>query len=98
MIDTAQAVLLLVVIVLTALLVLLGIQVFFILREVRRTIMKANKVLDNTASITEAVTGPITALSTLTAGLKAGTLISTLINKKKKIIGKVFGDEEEEEK
>lgn len=97
MIDTAQAVLLLVVVVLTSLLVVLGIQVFFILREIRRTISKANEVLDNTASITQAVTGPISALSTITAGLKTGSIIGSILNRKKRIIDKVFGDEDEEE-
>lgn len=97
MIDTAQAVLLLVVVVLTILLVILGVQVFFILREIRRTITKANEVLDNTASITEAVTGPISALSTIAAGLKTGSVIGSLLSRKKRIMEKVFGEDEEDE-
>src|SRR5450759_4508350 len=45
MIDPAQTALFIVIIVLTVLLVVLGIQVFFILRELRKTITKVNKVL-----------------------------------------------------
>ena len=48
MIDPAQTALFLVIIVLTILLLGLGIQVFFILRELRKTVDKANKVLDDT--------------------------------------------------
>ena len=40
MIDPAQAILFLVIIILTILLVVLGIQVFFILRELRKTLEK----------------------------------------------------------
>ena len=97
MIDTAQAVLLLVVVILTILLVVLGTQVFFILKEFRKTIYKANKVLDDAGSITESVSGPIAAFSTLAAGLKTGSFIATLLKKKNKVMGKVFGEDEEEE-
>ncbi len=96
MIDTAQAVLLLVVVILAALLIVLGVQVFFILKELRTTITKANKVLDNTSSITESISGPISTISTLTAGLKIGGLVSSLLKKRKVVMDKVFGDEEEE--
>ena len=60
MIDPAQTALFIVIIVLTVLLVILGIQVFFILRELRKTITKVNKVLDYTESITESVSKPKT--------------------------------------
>ena len=48
MIDPAQTALFFVIIVLTILLLVLGVQVFFILRGLRQTIDKANKVLDDT--------------------------------------------------
>lgn len=82
-IDTAQGVLLFVLIVLTILLLVLGVQVFFILRELRRTVTKANKVLDDTGAITESVSGPISSLSTVMAGVKAGASIASLFKKKK---------------
>ena len=47
MIDSVQLVLLVVIVVLSLLLVILGIQVFLILRELRNTIKKTNKVLDH---------------------------------------------------
>ncbi len=77
-IDTAEAVLILVLVVLTALLVVLGIQVFFILRGVRETIAKANKVLDDTGSITESVSGPIGLLSDFSTNVKVGSLFAII--------------------
>ena len=83
MTDPAQTALFLVVIVLTILLVVLGIQVFFILRELRKTIDKANKVLDDTGVITESVSKPISSLSSLAMGLKAGAKIAKILNSDK---------------
>lgn len=82
--DTAQTLLLIVVVVLTSLLLLLGIQVYFILRELRRTVTKANKVLDAAGVITESVSGPIASLSSLVTGFKTGAFIASLLNKHKK--------------
>ncbi len=84
MIDPAQTVLFLVIIILTILLVVLGIQVFFILRELRKTIDKANKVLDDTGVITESVSKPISSLSTLAMGLKTGATIAKILQGGKK--------------
>ncbi|MEK7186246.1 MAG: hypothetical protein AAB675_02700 [Patescibacteria group bacterium] len=83
MIDPAQTALFLVIIVLTILLLALGIQVFFILRELRQTINKANKVLDDTGIITESVSGPISNLSNMASGLKMGSIIASLLSRKK---------------
>lgn len=74
-IDTAEAVLLFVLLILTILLIVLGIQVFFILREFRKTVHKANKVLDETNIITKSVSGPISHLSSLG---KASTLLTAV--------------------
>lgn len=80
MIDPAQTALFLVIIVLTLLLVILGIQVFFILRELRKTIDKTNKILDDTSAITESVSGPISSFSSIAMGLKAGARIAKIFN------------------
>lgn len=83
MIDAAQAILLLVLLVLTILLLVLGFQVFFILRELRHTIAKTNKVLDDAGTITESVSGPIATFSNLANGVKTGALIAGLLKKRK---------------
>lgn len=84
MTDPAQTALFLVIIVLTILLLVLGIQVFFILRELRKTIDKANKVLDDTGVITESVSKPISSLSSLAMGLKTGAKLAKILNAGKK--------------
>lgn len=83
MIDTAQAVLLFVLLVLTILVLVLGVQVFFILRELRQTVAKANKVLDDAGMITESVSGPIATISSLATGVKTGALIAGLLKRRK---------------
>lgn len=76
MIDSVQLVLLLVIIILTILLVILGVQVFLILTDLRKTIRKANRVLDNASHITSSVSGPIATVSSLVGGLKSGSLLT----------------------
>ena len=83
--DIAQIALFIVIIILTILLLALGVQVFFILRELRKTVFKANKVLDNTNVITESVSTPLSSLSGIAAGIKTG---ASFINLFKKIISK----------
>ncbi len=91
MFDPAQILLFIVIITLTVLLVVLGIQVFFILRDLRKTISKANKVLDNTGEITESVSAPLSGLSSVLMGLKAGGVVA-------KIVKKATEEDKEEEK
>ena len=81
MFDPAQILLFIVILVLTILLVVLGIQVFFILRDLRKTISKANKVLDNTGDITQSVSQPLTSISSILMGLKAGGTIASILKR-----------------
>ncbi len=82
--DIAQSLLLAVVLILTGLLVFLGIQVFFILRELRRTLERANKILDNANSITESIARPISDFSGILDGVKTGMSLLSIFSKKKK--------------
>ncbi len=84
MIDPVQAVLLLVIILLSVLLLVLGIQVFFILRELKRTIVRATKVLENTESITESVSEPMSFISNLLLSTKSLSAISGILKSRKK--------------
>lgn len=81
MFDPAQIILFIVIIVLTLLLVVLGVQVFLILKDLRKTISKANKVLDNTGEITQSVSAPISSFSSILMGLKAGGVIANIMKK-----------------
>src|SRR4051812_30982786 len=94
MIDSVQLILLLVIITLTVLLVILGVQVFYILRDLRQTVKKTNKILENADSITEGIEGPITAISSFFLGTKANSLLS-IISLVKNFVG---GDKEAEKR
>lgn len=74
--DSVQLVLLIVIILLTILLIVLGVQVFFILREVRRALGKASKVIDDAGSIAQSVQAPISAVSSLALGLRASSFLA----------------------
>ena len=93
MIDPVQLVLLIVILVLTVLLIILGIQVFFILKELRQTISKTNKVLDSAESITENIEAPLSALSSLALGVKASSLI-TVAKFIRSLLGKHHDEDE----
>lgn len=77
-IDVTQVVLLLVLTILTLLLVVLGIQVYFILKEFRKTVVKANRVLDDTESITKNVSIPLASLSNLSTTIQASSVFAVL--------------------
>jgi hypothetical protein len=81
MIDPVQAVLLVVIILLTLLLLVLGVQVFFILRELKQTLSRATKVLQNTESITESVSEPMSLISGLVLSTKSLSTISKILKK-----------------
>lgn len=93
MVDPVQIILLLVIVILTILLVVLGIQVFYILKELRNTIKKANKVLDNANSITENIEEPLSAISSLVTGVKSGTLFTIV-----KFLNGLVGKEKEDKR
>lgn len=59
MIDATQFLLAFVILVATTMLTVVGIQVYFVLREFRQTLTKANKVLDDTGVISESVSKPV---------------------------------------
>lgn len=59
MIDPVQAVLLFVILLLSVLFVVLGVQVFLILKDLRVTVQKTNKILDEIDTLTENISEPI---------------------------------------
>lgn len=93
--DPAQIILIIVIIVLAVILAVLAIQVFFILREFRKTVYKANKVLDNTNVITQSVSSPISSLSQIATGIKTG---ASFLNLFKKILSNKDGRKKKESK
>lgn len=85
MVDSNQVLLIVVIIVLTTLLSVIGVQVFFILREVQRSIQKVNKMLDDAGTISESITKPIASLSNSITGVSGiAGLLGWLASRKKK--------------
>ena len=80
MIDSVQLVLLVVIITLTVLLVVLGVQVFFILKELRVTVGKTNKLLDTSNEIAENVAVPVESVSSLIDDVSTGTILTKALN------------------
>lgn len=69
-------------IVLTVLIVVLGIQVWYILREIRTSIQKMNAMLDDMHKVTGTVGEGVSNLGGLLAGVKTGLSIFSHIRKK----------------
>jgi hypothetical protein len=80
--DPIQLTIIGVSITLTILLVVLGIQVLYILQEVRLTVHKTNKMLDDTGKITETVSEGVTSMSGFMNGIKTGLSMITSLQKK----------------
>lgn len=81
MIDSTQILLTIVVLVLTTLLTIVGVEVFLILREFRESIRKMNKILDDAGLISESVAKPISGISGFLTGLKSGASLVKLLLK-----------------
>lgn len=85
MIDTTQVLLIIVVTTLTILLTIIGVQVFFILREFKKSIEKMNKMLDDAGMISESIAKPIASLSGGITGFSGiSGLLGWLVSRRKK--------------
>ncbi|MBI3385583.1 hypothetical protein HY031_00695 [Candidatus Gottesmanbacteria bacterium] len=69
-------------IVLTVLIVVLGIQVWYILREIRTSMQKMNTMLDDIHKVTGTVGEGVSNLGGLLGGIKAGLSIFSSLRKK----------------
>jgi len=76
MIDTVQAVLLFVVVLLTILFMVLGVQIFYILRDFRETIRRTNKILEDVENISSGMNNSMSSLSGIFSG---GSALSSII-------------------
>lgn len=86
MIDTVQAVLLFVIVLLTILFVVLGIQVFYILKDLRQTLKKTNGILENVENLSKGVSGSLSSITDMFGGASTiGSIVKVLsIFRKKK--------------
>jgi hypothetical protein len=94
--EPTQILLVIVVLVLTTVLTIVGVEVVFILKEFRTSIKKCNKILDDTGVISESIARPISDLSDLASGLKTITgFLQTFLHER--TLDKREPDEDEED-
>ena len=87
MIDPVQAVLLFVIVLLTILFIVLGIQIFYILRDFRQSIRRTNTILENVENISKGISEPLSSLSGMFGNASTLTSVAKIISifrKKKK--------------
>lgn len=81
--DPVQLTIILISFVLTILIVVLGIQVWFILGEMRVSLQKMNKMLDDAGKISGTVTDGVQSMSGFMQGIKTGLSMITSLKKDK---------------
>lgn len=79
MIDFQQFFLIILISTLTVLIVIFSIFVFKILQELRETLRKINKILDDMGTISSSVAQPVSNLGSLVEGLKSGMKVFEVI-------------------
>ncbi len=84
--DITQAVLLSVIIVLAIFLLVVGLQAFFTLKDLRKTLKKANKLMDDADDIVGQIKKPIETAGNVFTAVTAGAGIAHII---KKITGEI---------
>ena len=88
--EITQIILILVVVLLASVMTVIGIEVFMILKELRESVKKANKIMDDAGIISESVAKPVQSFSGFIMGLKSGVNFMKLASK--------FIEEKEEKK
>lgn len=88
MTESLQLVLIIMLMVVIVFFIVLGVQVFFLLQDVRRTIKKANRVLDDTSDITESIAEPLSAFSGIVGTLGTGAILTNILKIAVRMISK----------
>ena len=68
----------------------IGVEVFRVLREAREAFKRINKILDDVEVISETVSRPVEGMSSLIAGIKQGSGVV-------KLLAKLFKEDNEDE-
>ena len=79
--DAIQAILFSIIIVLTIFLVIVGLQAFFALKDLRKTLKKANKLMGDVDDIVAQIKKPIETAGNVFTAVTAGAGIAHIIKK-----------------
>ena len=90
--NPTQILLVVVVLVLTTIMAFVGVEVFLILKEIRQSVRKSNKILDDAGIISESIAKPIAGLSDLAASLQG------LVEFAKKFLGRNTSPKDDQER
>jgi hypothetical protein len=74
--DILQIILVVMLVVVIIFFIILGVQVFFLIRDARKTMAKANQVLENTSNLTDSIAEPLSALTGIAGTLSTGALLT----------------------
>lgn len=80
--DPVQLTIIIISFILTLLLVLLGVQVWYIFKEIRTSIIKMNTMLDDAKKVTGTVGDSVSSLSGVVSGVKAALSVFKSFRKK----------------
>ncbi len=80
--DPVQLTIIGISIALTILVIILGVQVYYILKEIRSSVQKANKMLDDAGVVTGTVSEGVTSMSGFINGIKSGISLVTSLKHK----------------
>lgn len=81
--DPTQLTIIIISFALAILLIVLGIQVWYILKEIRRSLQKMNSMLDDAKKVSGTVSEGIVGMSGFVSGLKTGiSAVTSLLHKK----------------
>lgn len=87
MLDLTQTLILVVIVILTTLLVVIGIQVIFILRDIRQATKRLSSMLIHTENLITSLNGPVSNLTHMAEGLRQGVkaveMVTSYLNHKK---------------
>lgn len=82
MIEGWQVLLVAVVTVLTVLLTVIGIQIFYLIKETRQIVHKVNTTVDNVSGFTSKISSSVGSLAGFSAGMNAAMSLVSLLKKR----------------
>lgn len=79
--DNTQAILIAIVIILAILLIAIGTQAFFVLRDFQKSLIRANMLFDEIEDLVDHIKRPVESIGNLTAAITTGAGIAHLIKR-----------------
>lgn len=82
--EPTQILLFVVIITLTIILTLIGVQLYFLLKDLRKSLKKVDLILTEGTHLTDKIARSLTAVSAVLAGIKSSLSVLNFLNKKEK--------------